>query len=300
MAASRQRALITGLSGFTGRYLADELAQHGYEVFGTGSAPSEGENFFQVDLGETERMCELIAGVRPEVVVHLAALAFVGHGNPDDFYRVNLLGTRHLLEALAAADHRPRCVLLASSANVYGNSTEGLIHETTPPAPANDYAVSKLAMEYLAALSKERLPLVVVRPFNYTGVSQDARFLLPKIVAHFRSGADRIELGNLDVSRDFSDVRTVVEVYRRLLDSQSAIGGTFNVSSGVSYSLRDVIAMCEEITGRKIKVEVNPAFVRPNEVKTLRGSNELLRTVIGNWRVRELHETLSWMLGSTG
>lgn len=296
MAAPRQRALITGLSGFTGRYLADELAQHGYEVFGTGSAPSEGDNFFQVDLGDAERMRELIAEVRPDVVVHLAALAFVGHGNPEDFYRVNLLGTRHLLEALVTSGHRPRCVLLASSANVYGNASAGLLDENTLPAPVNDYAVSKLAMEYMASLWRERLPLVVARPFNYTGIGQDEAFLLPKIVSHFRRRAERIELGNLDVSRDFSDVRTVAHIYRRLVEEPAAVGGTFNISSGTAHSLRSILDICEELTGHHMAVDVNPAFVRASDVRTLRGDNTKLRSLLGNWEALPLKETLRWML----
>ena len=94
----------------------------------------------------------MIAELQPEAVLHLAAIAFVGHGDANAFYEVNLLGTRNLLAALAALEKRPDCVLLASSANVYGNASEGMLEESTPPRPANDYAVSKLAIEYMARL----------------------------------------------------------------------------------------------------------------------------------------------------
>ncbi|AIS11886.1 GDP-6-deoxy-D-lyxo-4-hexulose reductase [Pseudomonas chlororaphis subsp. aurantiaca] len=295
MTIAGKRALITGIHGFTGRYMAAELQASGYDVIGLGSQPSDDADYHQIDLADGPGLRTLLATVQPDVVVHLAALAFVGHGSADAFYRVNLIGTRNLLEAIAANGKQLDCVLLASSANVYGNVSEGLLSESTPPAPANDYAVSKLAMEYMANLWRDKLPIVIARPFNYTGVGQADNFLLPKIVSHFRRKAQKIELGNLDVWRDFSDVRALVHAYRGLIETKP-VGETVNVSSGRVYSLREVIAMCTAITGHQIQVEVNPAFVRSNEVKTLCGDNSKLRSLIGGWHTPSLDETLSWML----
>ncbi|WP_085578027.1 MULTISPECIES: GDP-mannose 4,6-dehydratase [unclassified Pseudomonas] len=297
MSIAGKRALITGVQGFTGRYMAAELKAGGYEVFGLGTQPSDEPGYFQADLADGSALRELLATIQPDVVIHLAALAFVGHGAADTFYRVNLIGTRHLLEAIAACGKVPDCVLLASSANVYGNASTGLLSEATLPAPANDYAVSKLAMEYMARLWFDRLPIVIARPFNYTGVGQADSFLLPKIVAHFRRRADKIELGNLDVSRDFSDVRAVVKAYRGLIEARP-LGQTVNVSSGKSHSLREVIDMCSAFTGHSIEVEVNPAFVRANEVKILCGDNTRLRELVKGWETPALDETLSWMLSA--
>lgn len=296
MPVESRRALITGISGFTGHYMAAELREHGYEVFGFGSAASDELNYFQADLNDGPALRKLLTEVKPNVVIHLAALAFVAHDNVDDFYRVNLLGTRQLLEAIVGAHCRPDSVLLASSANVYGNSAQSMLDEEVRPEPANDYAVSKVAMEYMAKLWGGRLPVIIVRPFNYTGVGQGENFLLPKIVSHFRRRADRIELGNLDVSRDFSDVRTVVHLYRRLIESPQAVGGTYNVSSGKVHSLRQVISICEELAGYSIEAETNPAFVRANEVRTLCGDSSRLRSLLGGWQHIELRSTLEWML----
>ncbi|WP_122666866.1 GDP-mannose 4,6-dehydratase [Pseudomonas viridiflava] len=295
MSIAGKRALITGIHGFTGRYMAAELKAQGCEVIGIGRQPSEEAGYYQVDLADTAALQKLLAEIQPDIVVHLAAVAFVGHGVADAFYQVNLIGTRNLLEAIDACGKTPDCVLIASSANVYGNTSEGLLNEATAPSPANDYAVSKIAMEYMASLWHTRLPIVIARPFNYTGVGQDENFLLPKIVSHFLRKADRIELGNLDVWRDFSDVRAVVSAYRGLLEVQP-IGQTINVSSGVTHSLREVIDMCSEITGHQIITEVNPAFVRENEVKTLCGDNSRLRGLVPNWQTPPLKETLRWML----
>jgi nucleoside-diphosphate-sugar epimerase len=295
MATAGKRALITGIHGFTGRYMAAELQADGYEVIGVGSQPSSAADYHQVDLTDGPGLRALLAEVQPDIVVHLAALAFVGHGAADAFYQVNLIGTRNLLEAIAASGKTLDCVLLASSANVYGNASEGLLSEATLPAPANDYAVSKLAMEYMASLWFDRLPIVVARPFNYTGVGQAENFLLPKIVSHFRRKAETIELGNLDVWRDFSDVRALVKAYCGLIKARP-LGQTVNVSSGQAHSLREVIAMCTAITGHHLQVEVNPAFVRANEVKTLCGDNSKLRSLVEGWQTPSLEVTLRWML----
>ena len=291
-----KRALITGLHGFTGHYMARELAAAGYRVFGTAtpggvSAP----DVFALDLCDRAAVGAMVEQIQPDVVVHLAGISFVAHGDAEQIYRVNVVGTRNLLEALAGAAHKASCVLLASSANIYGNASVPVIDEAVAPSPANDYAVSKLAMEYMARLWMDKLPIVIVRPFNYTGRGQDERFLLPKIVGHFQRRERRIELGNLAIARDFSDVRMVARSYRKLLAAAPG-GEAFNICSGRSNSLEDVIDLCSGIAGYRIEVQVNPAFVRANDVLTLSGSNEKLAQVIGPLDPPALIDTLRWML----
>ncbi|WP_261508641.1 NAD-dependent epimerase/dehydratase family protein [Burkholderia multivorans] len=299
-AASRSdapRALITGLGGFTGKYLAQSLAAAGYRVFGTAhGAELASPDTYQVDLCDRAALAKVVADVQPDVVAHLAAIAFVAHGDAEAIYRTNVIGTRNLLEALAGLDKRPSAVLLASSANIYGNAAVEIIDESVEPNPANDYAVSKLAMEYMARLWRDKLPIVVARPFNYTGVGQSPQFLLPKIVSHFQRGERVIELGNIDVERDFSDVRRVVDAYRRLLQLAPA-GGVFNVCSGRAVSLKSVIAMMEQIAGYSIEVRVNPAFVRANEVRRLQGDGSRLLAAVGELEDIPLENTLRWMFG---
>ncbi|WP_431476276.1 GDP-mannose 4,6-dehydratase [Massilia eburnea] len=295
-----KRALITGIHGFTGHYLAQSLRAAGYRVFGTALSPTaEEQDVIAVDLGERDAVLRMVEEVQPDVVVHLAAIAFVAHSDIEAMYRVNLMGTRNLLEALAALANKPSAVLLASSANIYGNADVEPISEVVAPAPANDYAVSKLAMEYMARLWMDRLPITIVRPFNYTGVGQHENFLLPKIVSHFKRGARDIELGNLHVWRDFSDVRMVVDSYSRLVAAGSQIAGqTFNVCSGNGQSLGEALDMMAGIAGYRINVTVNPAFVRSNEVTRLVGSNAKLQAAIGPLNQRPLAETLRWMYES--
>jgi len=286
---SGQRVLVTGASGFTGRYMASRLREAGCEVCDL-RADGDGK---AVNLLDRAALRARVAEAAPQRVVHLAAISFVAHGDADEIYRVNIVGTRNLLEALAALPDPPSNVLLASSANVYGN-VGGVLDETSPLSPQNDYAVSKMAMEAMAALWSDKLPLTTVRPFNYTGRGQDEKFLIPKIVSHFRRGARSIELGNVDVSRDFYDVRCVTAAYFSLV-ALPGRGETYNVCSGEEHSLQEIIRMMQRIAGYEIDVRVNPAFVRGNEIRSLRGDNRKLLACIGPAPRFDLESTLRWM-----
>lgn len=297
------RALVTGGSGFTGRYIIDLLAARGHQVHALAhaepSSPVAGADKVHIaDLTDLPSVSAIVDQVRPDVVVHLAAIAFVAHGDVGELYRTNVVGTRQLLEALSRSAGNLRSVVLASSANVYGNARAGILDETMPPAPANDYGVSKVAMEYVAQLYRDKLPLTLVRPFNYTGVGQSAQFLIPKIVAHARARADVIELGNLDVARDFLDVRTIADAYLRLLEAPGTRGDTFNICSGHATSLRSLLELVMQLSGHRMEVRVNPAFVRADEVRSLCGSAVKLEQAIGPLKQISLEETLRWMLES--
>lgn len=291
------KALITGLSGFTGHYVAEELRALGYEVFGLATGDSPADHSVAVDLRDAEALNRLVAGIQPDVVVHLAAVAFVAHSDVSDMYGTNVVGTRNLLQALALCDKTPDKVLLASSANIYGNAAVPVIEETCAPQPANDYGVSKYAMEMMARCWQQQLPIVITRPFNYTGVGQPLAFLLPKIVDHFARRQAQIELGNIDVYRDFSDVRVVAKAYGGLL-SAGQPGEVYNVCSGVAHSIEDVLGMLASAAGYAIDVQVNPAFVRANEIKRLTGSRRKLEAAIGPLDDIPLADTLQWMYQS--
>lgn len=297
-----KKVLITGINGFTGRYLASTLLSAGYEVHGLvhskdSSPVIEGATLHAGSLSDAAGLAAIVQQVQPDNVAHLAAIAFVAHGDIDAMYQTNVVGTRNLLEALAKNGKSLDSVLVASSANVYGNATEGMLDESMPAAPANDYAVSKVAMEYVVGLYRERLPVVMARPFNYTGVGQSESFLIPKIIQHVRRRAPVIELGNLDVARDFSDVRVVVQYYSRLLAANLA-GQTFNICSGNAHTLRQVLEMARSISGHDFAVTVNPAFVRANEVRTLTGDPQRVINAVGAVPSIPLEDTIRWMLSA--
>ena len=290
-----QRVLITGLQGFTGQHLSTELQSNGYEVWGLGDSPPTLARSVQANLLDLESLQRAILVAQPHYVIHLAGLAFVGHEQPKAFYDVNLIGTRNLLEALGPIASNLRCVLFASSANVYGNLQDGLLSESNPVNPANDYAVSKLAMEYMAKLWLPKIPLVLARPFNYTGVGQSDSFLIPKIVSHFIQKKQTIELGNMAVWREFNDVRDIAVAYRKLIEA-APIGETVNVCSSNLVSLKEALALATELTGHSIEPMVNALFVRENEVLKLGGDATKLKRFIPEWKPRRLRETLAWML----
>jgi nucleoside-diphosphate-sugar epimerase len=287
--SDRGRVLVTGPDGFTGMHVGPLLRQHGYEVI-RGAQP-------EFDLLRPESMNAIVEAVRPDFVIHLAGISFVAHNDAAALYAVNTAGTTSLLKALEPMAARLRKVILASTSQVYGNATDDPITEQTSTSPVSHYACSKLAMELMARTWFDRLPLLITRPFNYIGRGQSAQFLLPKLVDHFRRRAPVVQLGNVHVERDFMDVRSVGDIYVRLLESplQSEV---LNIASGVGRTLRSIIDDLTHITGHRIGTEVNSALVRNNEVARLVGSSQRLQQVVGALRYTDFEETLRWMLES--
>jgi len=298
VASRSERVLVTGARGFTGRYLVDRLRADGYSVVGMTEALPAGASEVHANLLDPGAMARAVELARPDRVVHLAALSFVAHDDVEATYRVNLLGSLALLQALDAMSTPIRSVILASSAAVYGNVNADAIEETAAPAPVSHYGASKRAMELMAATFRDRLPIVVVRPFNYTGPGQAEHFAVPKVVSHFRRRAEAIDLGNIDVVREFLDVRNVVEIYRRLLTCPAAIGDTVNVCTGRGVSLREVIAALEVETRHHPRIRVDPGLVRANDAPRVVGSPRKLEGLIGGLPEIPLAATLREMLAS--
>ena len=184
---------------------------------------------------------------------------------------------------------------MASSANIYGNPTEPVLTEESELRPENHYAASKLAMEKLVGPWFDRFPILICRPFNYTGIGQRCSFLIPKLVAHFRDHKRVIELGNLDIARDFSDVRDIATCYLKLYESERH-SEIVNLCSGTATSLAEVISMLNGLAGYDIETRVNPKFVRKHEITMLRGCNKKLREFVGFAPQIPLQQTLKEML----
>jgi nucleoside-diphosphate-sugar epimerase len=283
------KILLTGSAGFTGLFFRKMALEAGHEVVD-----------LQSDLRQAKKLMSEVLSVQPQAVLHLAGISYVGHENDADFYGVNVIGSVNLLKALAALPTPPLKVLLASSANIYGNTPNSPIDEMQVPAPINHYATSKAAMEHMAANFKDQFPIIIARPFNYTGPGQAANFLIPKLVANFKVKAPTIYLGNLHVEREFNDVRMVCSAYLALLSrpvGQPEIE-VFNICSGKTYTLESVLDNLKKLTGHVIDVKISTAFVRPNEVHKLCGNPQKLIAATGPLPNYSIQETLKFMLGA--
>lgn len=293
-----KKVLITGVSGFSGRYFSEYFSALGFQVYGIGNTvDATDKNNFACDLREKEQLEKIIAEIQPSIVIHLAAISFVGHPNIEDFYSVNVVGTQNLLEGLKNHSKNIQKVILASSATVYGNQEEyELLAENWCPNPNNHYGISKLAMEQIAKTYFDILPIIITRPFNYTAPGQHINFVIPKITNAFKTKEAQIDLGNINVFREYNSIDFIAECYHKLAvsDYRSEL---VNLCSGETHSLQEVIDLCSKITGHQIKVEINPEFVRKNDIYKLSGDPGKLRSMIDlNERPNDLEKTLKSFL----
>lgn len=277
------RILITGERGFTARYVMPLLAADGHEVLP-----------FEADITIAEEVQKRVSVLEPDAVLHLAGLSYVPHGCDGRAYAVNTVGTINLLDALSRLAAPPGRVVLASSAHVYGMQA-GKIREASQLAPVTHYGASKLAMEHLARRYTSRFEIVITRPFNYTGVGQAEHFLVPKLVYAFRNRQSELRLGNLEVARDFSDVRYIARAYTQLL-TKAHVPSLINLCSGQAVPIKSIIAQLEVETGFRPQISIDPALVRAQDIPYQWGDTLELEMLMGT-AAPALEDTLSWMLG---
>jgi len=290
---NKKKILITGLSGFTGRYLGEIFRERGWDVVGLSN--EAGKDTVVCDLRDRDETFRTIEDINPTGVIHLAGVSSPAHEPAIDFYAINTIGTTNLLDALLENANVVEKVVIASSSNVYGRTLDAKITEDSECKPVGHYAASKMAMEHLVSTYYEKLPIVQTRPFNYTGPGQNLNFLIPKIVDHFKREASEIALGNIDVERDFLDVRDVASAYWSIF-AGTATSEVVNICSGKVISLKSIIDKLIDITGHKISVVVDPRFVRANDIKSLGGDNTKLSSLYGFSPHYEIEGTLRTML----
>ncbi len=289
-----KKVLITGINGFTGIHLEKHLASNGFDVYGTVLDTPKQKNHLQCDITKKAQVDKVISSVKPDYLIHIAAISFAAEKNSSLIYDVNVIGTENILQSLIDNGIIPQKTILASSATVYGNQGKEVLDESMCPRPVSHYGCSKLAMEHMAANYFDKIDIIITRPFNYTGIGQEKHFLIPKIVDHFKKRKREIELGNIDVAREFNDVEYVVDIYQKLLQSKTK-SSVVNISTNNPVKLLDVLKIMEELAGYKIEIKINPAFIRQNEIASLAGSTEKLKSIIPISISHNLKRTLKRM-----
>ena len=307
--ANEMRVLITGLGGFAGRYLAEHLLSLGHDVHGTIRRAEGRANLDEwirrqpgfrpqalhvVDITEADAVGDLVQTVQPDGLFHLAGLSFPpdSEADPAAAFRVNVLGTVNLFSAIRR--HRRSCrVLSVGSADSYGlvSASDLPVTESTPFRPLSPYGASKAAMDLVAHQWAHGvgLDIVRVRPFNHTGAGQRPDFVCPDFarqVVAIENGrrSALLEVGNLDVVRDFSDVRDVVAGYVAAFETGET-GEAYNVCSGVGRSVRDVLQTFLQLANVEAEVRTAAERVRRVDVPEMIGSADKLRQATG-WRPR--------------
>jgi GDP-4-dehydro-6-deoxy-D-mannose reductase len=286
--------LVTGLSGFVGTHCA--------RLFPAAELALEGK---RVDLRDRTEVLEAVNAVRPDSVIHLAAQSSVAVSidAPEATFDVNFQGTLNLLAALRASGFRGR-MLYVGSADTYGfvREAELPVVEDRPLRPLNPYAVSKVAAEALCYQWSQSgsFEIVLARPFNHIGPGQAERFAIASFarqIAAARAGRGerRLKVGDVELTRDLTDVRDVVRAYASLLAS-GRNGEAYNVCSGVERKLRDVVQLLLAGAGVELPIEVDPSLLRPTEQRRMAGSFAKLQADTGWQPEISLDQTLRDML----
>jgi GDP-4-dehydro-6-deoxy-D-mannose reductase len=303
------RVLVTGVSGFVGFHLARHLVERGDQVVGLGEGPSPPATArlltreWQVDICDLAAVEAAVREAAPEAIVHLAAQSSggVSFADPVGTYRVNALGTVALLEAARRASPRAR-VLAVGTGDVYGPQPPGSrVSEDAPLLPVSPYAFSKAAADLAAGHYASRgLDVMRTRSFGHLGPGQTDRFVVPSLArqiseAEAGRGEPVVRVGNLDVTRDLCDVRDVVQAYRRLLE-RGERGTAYNVCRGAGTSLTELAQSLIARARIPLRLEVDPARMRPADVPYLVGDpSRLERTA--EWRATiPLERTLEQIL----
>lgn len=297
------RILITGASGFVGRYVALNLDKRGHRLFLTSPVPfhlrlKQGLlKSVQVNLCHFPSAKKLLSKIKPDAVVHLAALSHIGKSwvNRSEMVKVNVEGTNNLCRALKT-NKKPVTFLYVSTATVYGGKkrSQGRYTELDAPDPRNPYAASKLAGENIVrCYASDTFRPYIVRPGNHTGPGQSTDYVVPAFAQRIFKTPDNgvISVGNLKSKRDFMDVRDVADAYRRILEKKPK-DNLFVLGSGREIAISEILKRLIKISGKKIKSRLDPSILRPQDKKTIFLNPARARKVLG-WKCRtQLQDTL--------
>ncbi len=292
MTATR-KTLITGITGFVGKWLSEYLISKNLEVYGVdrwAQCPYEGVNYEQIDILNTSLLGKYLHSVQPDTVYHLAAISFLPEADlsPGHALQINIMGTVSILDALKQYSPSAKILLVGSSKEYSDDINSEQVSETVHPSPTNFYGISKYAAELIGQQYHRQYGLDVrcTRSFNHTGPAQSPRFVCSdwaKQVASIELGLTNatISVGNLDSVIDFTDVRDVVAAYYSILEN--GVGGrVYNVCSGKGISLQWILNSLISKSTKEIAIKYDEKKLRSHKTNTIMlGDNSLLRNETG-------------------
>lgn len=307
----RPVALVTGIAGFAGSFLAEELLSHGYAVWGTVIKDEPLDNLAHIqrelsldelNLEDETRCYELIKRVSPNYIFHLGAMSSVGKSFDREraTIRVNVEGTLNVLHPATELENFKK-FLFISSADIYGMFTPKTktLNEKQPINPISPYGISKAAAEQICRYYSRNydLPVVVVRAFNHAGPRQREDFVIASFarqVAAVEADAQQpvISVGDLSAKRDFSDVRDIVHGYR-LLAEKGKKGEIYHLCSGKAVTIRSILDGLVKQSGKKIRVQIDKTRLRKSDIPVLKGSNRKAVQAVGYRARYSLDKTLA-------
>lgn len=277
-----KRILLIGGTGFVGRHLKDVFDQKD-EILATGS---------NVNVKDRRLLSNLIKKFNPDQVVYLASITTLGESfaNPETTIDITLLGLLRTLEILTEVGFRGR-LLNISSSEVYGDISKVTlpISENTPTLPRSPYAVAKRASEILCDQWSQSINFEILsaRPFNHIGPGQSDRFAISNFAKQIvliknRSIPPKIFVGNIDATRDFTDVRDVVRAYKNLLNGDIK-SNVYNICSGSEYSIRFLIDKMCEIMDIELDIVIDSEKIRAGEQERIFGDPTQINSDFG-WK----------------
>ena len=286
-----KKVLIFGIGGFVGHYLAEEFHNAGYEVYGSDKVKTQSVQDYVIfdvaELMDTESIGTLVQKDAPDMIINLAAISSVGAswGIPQTTMMVNVVGALNIMEAAKNCSASPKVMFIGSSEE-YVTISEPISEKTELDA-SNPYGISKITQERFAKLYRDRygMKIYCVRPFNHTGAGQRDSFVLPsfcKQVAEIeKSGKPGvIKVGNLTVQRDFSHVKDIVRAYRLIIESDNC-EVVYNVGSGKSYPLKEILDYIVGLSSQRIEVEADPERFRPSDQPVICCDHRLITKELG-------------------
>jgi GDP-4-dehydro-6-deoxy-D-mannose reductase len=300
-----QKVLITGVNGFVGQHLINILDKyfiigltHGGELNDTSN-----QKFHSGNILDSHFLEEIINKYKPEYIIHLAAIAPTNFKDAEPIFKINLLGTNNLYQAVIkhqSNTYNPK-ILYISSAEVYGKTDNPEnITEDSNLKPLNYYGTSKLAADRLSfQLSvSHKLNTVIIRPFNHSGPGQGLGFFVPDVCSQIveieKNHRDpQISVGNLDSMRDISDVRDIVNGYKLLMENDTDAGEVFNLCSGKGIKMQDLLEKLLKLSTKDIKITSDPEKIRLSDNPISVGSHSKITSLFG-WEPKyNLDQTLT-------